>query len=479
MNVKEPRAGRLALMAGIFLALFAAEPAWAFDPLWTEPGVLDRGPILPGDKDPLPVSVTKNLAKPLSLADVVDLALADNPQLKAAWAEIKVQAGQVGEARAAYWPTLSGAVSGVDDRTQYVGTDFPPFVVDSYQANATASWRVLNFGEQWFNSAAAGRLLEAALASHNAALQKTLSEVIQAYFEAFTDREIYYADCRNAEYARDTLLSTKKREAKGVSTRSETLQATTALEKTLLDVNRAKGSYQKSLAVLTYSMGLPSDTALVLPDTLDDKPEAAEGDLKAWMEEAQKNHPAILAARAQFEAAHERVLAAVSDSLPTVDVSASFYHNGRPGLSLSPTDTDETLAVATLSIPLFNGFSSVYKVRGAEARAEEAQAQLEDTQHQTLMEVIKAYADTASARQNLQASDDLLQAASSSLEVSKRRYDKRAANLLEMLNAQSELANAQEEKIRCVAEWRSARLRLMASAGQLGRFAVSEKGKRK
>jgi outer membrane protein len=480
MSVERAPRGRRRLrgaLASLLVALALAKGAQAFDPLWTEPGVLDDGVILPGDTLPISSTLKKSPAKTLSLAQAVDMALASNPQVKASWAQIKVQAGQVGEARAAYWPTLSGAFSGVDDRTTYLGSGLDPFVVDSYQANASVSWRVLNFGEEWFNAQAAGQLLEAALASHNATLQKTLSEVIQAYFEAFTDREVFFADCRNAENARQTLVSTRKREAKGVSTRSDTLQATTALDKALLESNRDQGAYQKGLAVLSYAIGLSPGAAVTLPETLDDKADSADEDLKDWMADTERAHPAILAARAQVEAARDKVAAAVSDSLPTVDLTGSYYHNGRPGQALTQVGTDETLVSGTLTVPLFNGFSSVYKVRGAEAQAEAAEAQLQDTEHQTLMDLVKAYADTVSARQNLQASLELLEAASKALEVSQRRYNKGAANILEMLSTQSALANAQEERIRCLADWRSARLRLLASAGQLGRTAIDKKPK--
>ncbi|MNF13342.1 hypothetical protein D3C80_2151500 [compost metagenome] len=54
-----------------------------------------------------------------------------------------------------------------------------------------------------------------------------------------------------------------------------------------------------------------------------------------------------------------------------------------------------------------------------------------------------------------------------------RKFGRGAADILEMLNTQSALLEAQQERIRCQAEWRSARLRLLASAGVLGREAIA------
>jgi len=68
----------------------------------------------------------------------------------------------------------------------------------------------------------------------------------------------------------------------------------------------------------------------------------------------------------------------------------------------------------------------------------------------------------------------LLKAAQEALTVSQRRYGKGAADITEILNTQSTLSDAQRERIRCLAEWQSARLRLLANAGRMGKSAVTE-----
>jgi hypothetical protein len=58
------------------------------------------------------------------------------------------------------------------------------------------------------------------------------------------------------------------------------------------------------------------------------------------------------------------------------------------------------------------------------------------------------------------------------IESSQKRYDKGAADILELLSTQSALADAQQERVRCLSDWRSARLRLMSSAGVLGQYGL-------
>ncbi|WP_347990130.1 TolC family protein [Methylomonas sp. AM2-LC] len=95
------------------------------------------------------------------------------------------------------------------------------------------------------------------------------------------------------------------------------------------------------------------------------------------------------------------------------------------------------------------------------------------------MEVVKAYADATSSLQNLSYSATLLNAAQEALATSQRRYDKGAADIMEMLTTQTAFADAAQERIRTLAEWRSARLRLLAGSGALGRDRIEsvEQGK--
>ena len=123
----------------------------------------------------------------------------------------------------------------------------------------------------------------------------------------------------------------------------------------------------------------------------------------------------------------------------------------------------------TLNVPLFEGFARTYKLRGAQAQSEQSEAQLQDIELQVLMEVVKAHADAQSSFESLHASQKLLSASEAAVQSSHKRYEKGAADILELLSTQSALAEAQQERVRCLSDWRSARLRLMSSAGVLGK----------
>ena len=451
-------------------------PSYPFfvDPLGTEPAVIEKGVILPGDTVPISCAIQKDFSRPLALGEAVDIALCNNPQIKSAWANIKIQAGAVGEARAAYLPTVSGVLSRVNDEIRYPHSNYPSSSADMTTFQGGLTWRLFDFGGRAANHRAAERLLTAALANHNATLQRALAGVIQAYFDAMTAKAALKTAIEGEEIAQGTLSSAKVREEKGVVSQSDTLRAKTALAKAVLEHNRAHGDYRKALAVLGQIMGVPGNTVISMPEDITADTVDMSKDLNRWLEEAQKNHPAMIAAKAQVEAAQNQVTVARSAGLPTLNLSGNYYQNTRPGEAVTPNEAQERTVGIGLSIPLFDGFSNTYKIRGAQARVEQKEAELADTENRIALELIKAYVDATFSLQNLDASADLLKAAQEALTVSQRRYDKGAADITEMLSTQSTLSNAQQERIRCLAEWHSARLRLLASAGRMGRSAVTE-----
>lgn len=455
--------------------VWAGVPNMLDDPLHARPPILDTGATLPGDDDPIPCPSNKDFALPLALGEAADLALCNNPQIQATWAVIKIQAGVVGEAEAAYLPTLSGTVSRLRTRTDYPNTPAASNTVMGHTTYGTFAWRLFDFGGRAANREAAGRMLEAALAGHDAALQRVLVATVQAYFDALTAKGGLTARTETAAIAQTTLEAARRREIRGAVPQSDTLQAETAFARESLARMRAEGDYRKALAVLIQALGIPSNTMINLPDlndtgSIDD----AKKDLESWLAETEARHPAIRAARLQVESAKQKVVATRSEGLPTLDFSANYYQNGYPGQGLQATRTQIGTVGVTLTVPIFEGFLRTYKIQEAEARVEQSEAQLADTKYQILTEMAKAHADAVSSLANLKSSGILLDAAQSALASSQRRYAKGATDILEVLNTQSAVAEAKQERVRCSAEWRSARLRLLAGSGMLGRSKIGQ-----
>ncbi|MGX9772595.1 TolC family protein [Janthinobacterium aestuarii] len=452
MNARRRAMAAIAIAASLLLASAAAQA---------------------GEFDAAPCPSAYEAGVPLTLPAAVDLALCHNAQVHGAWAGIRLQAAGVGEARAAFLPTLNAGVSRVHDRTAYPGASTPSGSLNSNTGSLNLSWRLFDFGGRAAGQRSAQALLDAALANRDAVLQKTLAATVSAYFDAQTARANVRMREQYQALANETVLATQRRAQRGLGSHSDTLQATSALAKAALGASRADGEFQKARALLVYTLGLPAEAGVILDDDADSPVAGLSEDLHTWLALAQVRHPAIVAAQAQLAAARERVAVSESEGRPSIDLTANIYQNGRPNQGLSAASTRETLVGISLNIPLFDGFARHYKVRGALAQVGQREAEAQDVKQQTLMELVKTHAEASTALANLAASQAWLDAARDAQASVQRKFGLGAADILEMLNTQSALLEAQQERIRCQAEWRSARLRLLASAGVLGREAIA------
>jgi len=457
------------------LAILLSKPALSFqvsdpieDPLLTRPPVLSSGPTLP-DQSLITCPASSNLQQALGLSDVIDIALCHNPKIKQAWAGIKIQASTVGQARASYLPKINATYSPQQTQSNYPEYSAANSNTTGHMSYASFTWRLFDFGGRDANRISANLLLEAALSTHDASIQKAMAGVIGSYFDVLTADATRQAKSQSAKFAKESLESTLRRERKGVSDKSDTLQAQTALSKAELSSARAEGNYRKALASLIFSMGLPTETKLTLKAPQDSIRQQGLKDLDAWLEQAQMEHPAIKTARAQWLSSKEKITSARSEGLPTIDFVANFYQNGYPNQGLQPTQSNTSTVGIVLNIPIFDGFERTYKIREAEARAEQSLAQMEETKQQILTEIVKSHADAVSSLTNLESSEKLLEASKKAVDSSVKRYSNGEGSILELLSTQTALAEAQQERIRCISEWRSSRLRLLADSASLGR----------
>lgn len=440
------------------------------DPLKVRPAVLDKGVVLPGDDSALRCPVSKDFSAVLLLAEAVDLALCNSPQIGATWAAIQVQSGALGEARAAYLPTLSASTAEVqnDKESDLVG----PGVARTGNTNSVSlNWRVLDFGGgREASNKAANSLLTAALAEHEATLQKVITSVVQNYFDAQTAKAILIGKEQAEDYASKTLLTAQRKMNRGASSEGEFLQVKLALGKATIEKTRAYNGYLKALAVLVYALGVPAQTQLILADDdLTIKDGFEDKNLDAWLQMARQSHPAIAAARHKYEAANQKVLVARSQGLPVADFAVNYSQNGMSSLGQTQYESRTTNTAFTITVPLFEGFARNYKIRGAAALVDQAAAELRNVENSILIEIIKTHADTTTSAQRFGDLDQLRNTASSALGSVMRRYERGAADIVEVIVMQNTLSDVQTEVIQGLAELRSAKLRLLASTGLIGR----------
>ena len=121
----------------------------------------------------------------------------------------------------------------------------------------------------------------------------------------------------------------------------------------------------------------------------------------------------------------------------------------------------------TLNVPIFSGFETTYRVRSAAAQADVKAAQRDRIRSQVALDVWRAYQSLNTATQSLKTTADLVASAEQSERVALGRYKAGVGTVLELLVAQSALANARLQRIQAALDWHVYRATLAQAMGAL------------
>ncbi len=422
------------------------------DPFHTETLIPPRPSLLAGDNADDPCG-NAALNRPLDLLDVVNSALCNNPQTRVAWLNARIQAAQVGVNQAAYLPSVNASLSA--DRT---------FSGDNQRnAGITLSYLLYDFGARDANLENARQLLAATSATQNSVIQTVFLSAVQAFYQLQATQAALDAASEAERAAKESLAAAQARYAAGVATPADQLQAQTAYSQATLNRISAIGSVKNAQGVLANVLGRDANQNMTLiAGNSADPPANFEGDVSRLIETARQRRPDLLAAAAQVSAARANANATRAAGKPTLTLNTSSNYQNFGGI-----DTHDTQVGFSLNIPIFSGYATTYRIRSADEQVALRNAQLEQLRLQVALDVWTAYQNLTTASESLRSSADLLVSANQSEQVALGRYKAGVGNILDVLNAQSALASARQQRVQATFNWNISRATLSQAIGNL------------
>ena len=415
--------------------------------------------------------------RPLTLADLVDLALCRNPQTAASWAMVRAAAAQIGVARGAelpgvnlgIGPTLSSSKSfqttGFIDSNGNLVTGSSVLTQVNSSARLAVNYLIFDGGGRRAQIDAATAQQRAALANYADAAQGVILNLVTAYNSLAANRANEAANLANLAFARQSRDLAAARKTAGVATAADQLQGETSLSQAELTLIQTRGAIAPAAAQLAVAAGLPPTHSLDLAPP----PPLPSGDLlklgaDALIADAERLRPDIIAARANVDAAAANIRAAQSAGRPSVTIQASN------SLSAIDTTIDRNVSSAglSLSVPLFSGWNTRYTIASARARLEQQQALAEQTRQQAGLTVYSNYVALGNALSSLATARVLVKSATQSADLAQGRYKAGAGTYADLLNAQSALASARQQLVQSEFNVRTANAQLARAVGGIG-----------
>lgn len=465
------------VLAGLGLVMLGVGTARAVDPFHTKRAIpVSPGSLLLGTHAPCSFGAPGN---PLSLQEAIERALCANPDTRDAWTIVEQRAAAVGIGKAAYLPTLSATGQWLHESTLTDVRDHPMLSTNYstmvHSDNLSLSWVLYDFGGRGAALANAKALLSAAQANENAVLQKVFADTARAYYAAQTAREQLRTDAAVVADAQSSLTAARARVVHGAAPSTEIYQAQTAYEQARITQTRDGGHALAAQGTLANAIALAPDTPLTLDVPVEPvRPDASFTEtVAALMAQAERTHPAVLAAEQELQAAKAGVIQAKAQGRPTIKLVGQYSRNNEPvqlglGMPHYPATGHDRYVGVQVNIPLFSGFATTYQVRQAEAQVDQQSVALGKARQQVALQVWTSYQTLQTDTQNLTATAQLQDVATQAWKSAQRRYRSGVGTILELLNTQSALAQARQQQLEASAEWRYDRLALASSLGRLG-----------
>jgi len=409
------------------------------------------------------------LAGPLSLAQVVRIALQSNKRLKAALQERERAKGRVLEGASIVAPELklqtdytrlrsvpsfsgAGGTLKVGDRDNY-----------SYSLTLRQPLFSGAMGPTIRGSRIYSQFVEQSIA---ATRQQVIYGTRHAYYDVLLAKDLLQVAEVSVDAARAHLAEAEKRKRQGVASDFDVLRASVELSNEEAKRIRLRNQGRLALAALLREMGVSQQSQVQLADPL--RYEKTDADLHAAVRDALRNRHELLQSEFGVRLQEQLLKVAKSGWLPNLSLLVT-YRRARPSpLDGTQNEWDDQLGAGiSLEVPIFDGLRTLGKVRQSKAEFERRKIELSDTEEAILLEVRQAVLSLEDAAELVESQEANLERAKEGLRLAEARYRNDMSTQVEVLDARAALVAAQGLYHQAVYDHVLARLKLEKATGTL------------
>jgi multidrug efflux system outer membrane protein len=313
---------------------------------------------------------------------------------------------------------------------------------NSASATFDASYSILGAGK--FGTLKSARAsLASAEALETVARFRTTLETDAAYFAVLADHELSRVADDRLRRAEEQLSIARVRVIAGESVSSDSLRLLLEASRARLAILSMDSSLTASRLRLGRRIGLmgPAEAApldTILPPQLPMSEEQAIAEMRA-------RGPDVEAARAQEKSATATILTARERYLPEINVGATL---GRYDSQLFPDALKRNQWNMSVSLPIWNGGTRELQVARARADRSVASAARADLERAAGEVMAQAYRGYLTARGGIDLALIGVTAATENYRVQNARYREGATTIVDLLEAQVALSEAQAALIR-------------------------------
>ncbi len=379
-----------------------------------------------------------------NLLQIYELAKTTDPTFQQAVANRQAEEEALPQARAALRPdvSLNGAYNVIDSESNLSGAD------------SDDQYRQLSYGvslsQPLYRSATrsavsvANARVEQARAEFALAEQDLIVRVAERYFAVLDAREAVEAAEASLAAIERQLEQAEQRFEVGVIARTDVEEARAQSDLARAELLQAEDDLEnrrEELRELTDQA--PGMLQAVRTEIELTRPEPA--DIDQWRERAEAENRELAAARLAAEAAMQTIDVERGGRHPTLDLVAGYDGIDRYGAGGRDPSSDQLSAGIELSLPLYQGGGLSSQIREAQFRYTAAREALESTRRAISRNTANAYRGVVTALERVRALDQARISTQAALDATEAGFEVGTRTIVDVLNAQRELFNAERD----------------------------------
>ncbi len=398
----------------------------------------------------------------VSLSEVYDSAVNNDPQLGAATALYKSRGEVVNQAMAGILPFVSVGGSTSDNRrriplplteidsdpgsptfgqlTTVPGTR-PTDRFNSHSWQAVLSQPVFRL-DRWYQFQQSKNIEAQALAQFAADQQDLIVRVTDSYLDILQSQDGLSASNAERDAVGRQLEQVQQRFDVGLVAITDVLESTAAFDSSTVNVIEAEGAQSSSFEPLLRLTGERVESVLGLSGDFPVRPPEPANE-EDWVQIALQQNYSLIASREAVRAAERQIMIAKSGHLPTIDAQVSWSHSVSGGGGFFGSKTDNRALALQVNVPLYSGGSTRSIVKQSGYQLEEAQQNFDLTQRtvveNTRILFIAIITDVARVRARLRG----IESSQSALDATQTGYEVGTRNIVDVLLAQQRLYQSQ------------------------------------
>ncbi len=394
-----------------------------------------------------------------TLTELVERALAANPDLRIAQSRLRQARAQRGLARIDFLPSVDGAVTAGTSKTSGTRT------LESYTAGLDASWEVDVFGATRQAVSAAQADVEASEASLHATQVSLAAEVALGYIQLRSYQARLAISRSSLARQQETLDLTRWRAQAGLTSELDVEQARANAEQTRAQIpslETAVAETEHALATLGGQPPAALREVLAPGGPVPSIPDRVAVGIPA---DALRQRPDVRAAERQLVAAIARVGEAKAARFPTFRLSGTLSASGPSLGDLLGAETVARSLLGSLTAPIFYRGRIRRQIEIQTEAQEQALAGYESTVLSALEEVENAIVLLANARSRRVSLEAAVEASRVAAELARQRYSTGLTSYQTVLDTERTELSAEDGLESSKAEGAQALVRLYKALG--------------